>query len=354
MLELSSNVQTKNYNWLIKLVAENYAVGVRGEPILLNQRDQQRVFRLNTSEGTALTLRLCPPSHSYEQVQADTEALLYLSRQHYPAPTLRLTRTAQPAFEWQTSSWAYAHDFIEGKQPEWNLATLEEVAKLLGRLHLLNDNTQPFPTKVNWLDDLNQVIERTESCTNHVIWGQPAREVATILSSLPSLALQDLPNGIMHGDVHEGNLLRNPAGQLFLLDWEHAGIGPLLLDLALVLGWHCLWPASKSQNLSGEPIHLASEIDKFDFDFDEEWCKTFLATYQQFRPLTSQEVQYLAVAIRFVIGWYAVRDIEIEVKEAGASDGLALFHWSIIHSLTPTREQRLKQWAIETGVQTRE
>ncbi|WP_179379594.1 phosphotransferase [Jannaschia marina] len=40
------------------------------------------------------------------------------------------------------------------------------------------------------------------------------------------------PVGVIHGDLHAGNLLRRPSGRIALLDWEEARIGPRLLDLA--------------------------------------------------------------------------------------------------------------------------
>jgi len=330
--------QAPEFSWL-PLVAENYGVKVQGTPVLLNERDEQRVYQVTIVSGESLTLRLCPPGRSYARVQADTEALRFLNRANFPAPVLLQTRTGQAAFAWQPDSWAYAHNFIEGENPEMDLPTLQELAALLARLHLLASRPQDYPAQVNWLAELPGAIEKAEICRTDSKWRTIATEVAATLRGLPDLS--KLPVGLIHTDVHEGNLLRGSDGRLYLLDWEDAGLGEMVFDVALVLGWNCVWPVSK--NLNGE-------VNRY--DFDKEWCCTFLKAYQEVRPLAPLEAQSLGPAIRFVMGWFAARDIAREVTEPGVSEGLAFTNWAIMHSVTSKWEKTLTQWAIETSPQS--
>jgi Ser/Thr protein kinase RdoA (MazF antagonist) len=56
----------------------------------------------------------------------------------------------------------------------------------------------------------------------------------------PALAeLDAMPVGLVHGDFYPANILVDPPrGRICVLDWEAAGVGPGLLDLAaLVTGW---------------------------------------------------------------------------------------------------------------------
>ncbi|NWJ99017.1 MAG: phosphotransferase [Chloroflexi bacterium] len=322
-----------NPEWL-PLVAENYGVKVQGVPLLLNEREGQRVFRVDTHEGNTLTVRLCSPERPYERVLADTAALLYLEEAGFPAPVLRQTQKGESIFQWQTGSWGYVHTFIKGENPEMDLPTLTELATLLGRLHTLAKSKETFSAQVDWLAELPTAIQRAESCANDPKWGTLAIEVAHTLQSLPDLKV--LPCGLIHTDVHEGNLLRTPEGKLYLLDWEDTGQGEMIFDLALVLGWNCVWPISK--NLNGE-------VNRY--DFDEEWSLTFLKAYQQVRRLTQTEARLLGAAIRFVMGWFAARDIAREITEPGISEGLAYTNWAIMHSVSPYWEKLLTQWAIE-------
>jgi hypothetical protein len=85
------------------------------------------------------------------------------------------------------------------------------------------------------------------------------------------------------------------------------------------------------------------------YDFDEEYCRTLLGNYQQERPLSQLERQMLGPAIRFVLGWFAARDIERELDEPGVSEGLAFTNWAIVRSVTPEWAATLTRWATETA-----
>jgi Ser/Thr protein kinase RdoA (MazF antagonist) len=322
-------------NWLA-LVEENYDVTVQGEPVLLNERSGQRVYRVDTETNGTLTVRLCTPERSYERVLAATEVLNYLTRQDFPAPELRLTIKGAHLFPWKPAAWGYVHTFIEGETfSEMTLPALRELGGLLGQLHTMADPADSNLPRSNWLDERQEALEWAESCINDPKWGAQAVETAEVLRNLPEL--HGLPTGLIHTDAHEGNLVRSPNGKLYLLDWEDAGVGELVLDLALVLGWLCVWPVSK--NLEGQVIR---------YDFDYEWSRAFLSAYQQIRPLESEEAEKLGAAIKYVIGWFAARDIPREIKEPGITAGLGFTNWAIMHSVTPEWEKKLTQWANET------
>lgn len=306
------------------------------EPALLNEREGQRVYRVETLAGEAYTVRLCPESRPYARVMADAGILFYLKEANFPAPALTQTRQNQLLFEWGPGAWGYTHKFLAGENPEYNLEILQELAAMLAHLHSLYSDRQPYPVEVFWLEDLKRAAIQAENCRAVPEWGTLAAEVADNLRSLPEL--KGLPKGLIHTDIHEGNLLVDPDGRLYLLDWEDAGQGELVLDLALVIGWNCIWPASK--DLQGRVVR---------YDFDEEWCKTFLGVYQQQRPLSSLEATHLGSAIRFVMGWFAARDIEREAGDPGVSDGLAFTNWAIMRSVTPEWERTLEQWVKETS-----
>ncbi|MEI7554791.1 phosphotransferase [Candidatus Chlorohelix sp.] len=325
---------------IARLVNTNYGVEVWGEIEELNERDGQRVLKCNILDGKPLIVRLCVPIRRYERVLSDTGALLRLSRGGFPVPHLRLTVKGERIFQWQTGCWAYVLDYIEGEQPEMDLPTLNYLAGLLAEIHDLVHTTAEYPALVNWLEELPVSIERAERSSLHPQWGKIAREVADNLRSLPDLSV--LPLGLIHTDVHEGNMLRTSDGELFLIDWEDAGLGEMVFDMALVLGWNCVWPKNTFISLFGSRLP-----DRY--DFDEEYSCAFLRAYQKVRKLGEQEVNLLGAAIRFVMGWFAARDIEREIISPGISDGLAITNWAIMRSVTPLWERKLAQWAVETA-----
>lgn len=330
---------TGSFAGLPALLEKHYAVKVAGQPNLLHERDGQEVFQVNLADGRAFTVRLCTVERSYERVMGDTGALVFLNKVDFPAPRLILTQAGQRAFQWQPDAWGYVQEFIDGENPTMELPVLAQTGALLGRLHALINEFSDYPVQVGWLEERSTAIRNTITASTHPEWGKIAAEVGETLKAIPDL--RNLPLALIHTDVHEGNLLLTPQNKLYLLDWEDAGLGEAIFDLALVLGWNCVYPAD----------NLATKLKRKPptrYDFDEEYSKTLLYNYQQLRPLSDLETQMLGPAIQYVLGWFSARDIAREIAEPGVSDGLAYTNWAIMRSVTPEWRATLTQWAVET------
>lgn len=332
--------QTLSTRRVSELVRQHYGVEVKSTPLLLNQRDENQVFKVELSGDHSLTLRLSGADRTVERVLADTGALLFLAGANFPAPKLELMANGERIFEWQANCWGYATQYLAGDVLERiDLPTLQEVAYMLATLHKLATNPIAYPLQVHWLDDLQPAIARAESCFENFTWGTLAKDVTTTLKALPDL--HGLPLGLVHTDVHEGNLLRTSDGTLYLLDWEDAGLGEAVLDVGIVLAWNCVWRAGSPSPLFGGLPDL--------YNFDEEYCRAFLTAYQRVRRLSQPEAESLGNVIRFLMGWFAARDIEREIAEPGVSDGLAFTSWAIMRSVTPEWERTLTKWAVESA-----
>jgi hypothetical protein len=89
-----------------------------------------------------------------------------------------------------------------------------------------------------------------------------ARALVSRAAGLPAAAavLAELPQTLLHGDVHPGNVLVH-AGQATLMDWGNSRVGPAALDLANlvtaaspeVAGYARTW-----QRLTGQPLAAAA------------------------------------------------------------------------------------------------
>ncbi len=323
-----------DYSWLANF-SKNYGVQVQAAPELLNEREGQRVYRVEVDKGEALTIRLCPSKRRYERVLADTKVLQLLEKAKFPAPILRLTSQGQAIFEWQIGAWGYVHPFVKGEPPQMDLPTLREVATLMARLHTLKITQEELPNPVNWLDELPRTIHKAELISQNSEWGEKVREIIEILRDLPDL--QNLPIGLIHSDVHEGNLIRGEDKRLYLLDWEDAGTGEFALDIGIALAWNCVWPAAK--NLSGQITR---------YDFDKEWSCAFLNAYRVIRPVSPEEAEKLGAIIRFAVSWFAIRDVAREINSPGSTKDLALTYWAIARSVTPMWDKALAQWATQS------
>lgn len=349
MNELPSGLLLKS------LLEKYYGVEPQGELVGLPGEGGQRVFKVSLSDGETWTVRLGLASRPKEKLLAETGVLNFVNRAGFPAPHLKPTRQGGPIFEWQPGCWGYALEFVEGKPPPrpgplaagqpgpmLDRATLVELGALLGKLHNLNpaagrSETGPLAAS-DWLEETPTAIEWAGQAAKNPAWARMAGEVRATLEALPLAELKALPRVLIHSDAHEGNLIRTPAGKLVLLDWENAGIDIAVIDLALVLSWLCSWEAAPGQT---GPL-----VEKY--DFNEEYCRAFLASYQQERALTGPERAMLGPAIRFLDGWFAARDINREIAAPGNREEMARLNWAFMRSVTPEWAAALARWAGET------
>ena len=90
--------------------------------------------------------------------------------------------------------------------------------------------------------------------------------------------LDDMPKAIVHTDVHWGNTVRTPAGDMVLIDWDDAGLGPAIQDVGYFIAHKAVLPT--------EGVRWAPEMSI-----------AFLQGYEQARPLSDAERQALPHSI---------------------------------------------------------
>jgi Phosphotransferase enzyme family len=105
-----------------------------------------------------------------------------------------------------------------------------EIGNLLRDLHSrgnppvsLQRLDDPFASVATALDDTPAVMPETDRS-----W---LRDRITTLQDQWSGMDFALPQGLIHGDAHPGNLIRAASGHLILADWDHVTAGPREWDL---------------------------------------------------------------------------------------------------------------------------
>jgi Ser/Thr protein kinase RdoA (MazF antagonist) len=351
--------------FLKALLEKHYGVRAWDEPARLPGEGGQQVYKVGLMNGETWTVRLGLASRSKEKLLAETGVLRVVNRANFPAPRLKITLAGETVFEWQPGRWGYALEFVEGNHPPkpespapgpmLDGVSLVELGRLLGMLHKLDlaagqpeDQSADQPVdqsgagplaNSDWLEEVPTAIEWAEQATHNPEWAEMAGEVRATLKDLPLAELKALPRVLVHTDAHEGNLVWTPQGELVLLDWENAGLDLAVIDLALVLSWLCSWEQARD--------HTGLLLERY--DFDQEFCRAFLASYQQERVLTGPEREMLGPAIRFLDGWFAARDIKREIAAPGSSGEMARLNWAFMRSVTPEWEATLTRWAGETA-----
>ncbi len=85
---------------------------------------------------------------------------------------------------------------------------------------------------ISW-QSLNTLPEWTPPSRHDLeTYGWNDEEATTILSALHEIGSWRVPVSTIHGDAIVSNTLREPSGNMRIIDWEHARTGPIFFDIA--------------------------------------------------------------------------------------------------------------------------
>ena len=100
--------------------------------------------------------------------------------------------------------------------------------------------------------------------------------------------VKDLPQGNCHGDLHRGNLLQNPDGRIFLVDFDTACKAPVMFDIMVMCDMTDYF------NLKQEDIKLTKEV-----------YQKFLSGYLGSLKLSREEILSFPY-------WVAIRHFQLQ------------------------------------------
>lgn len=128
--------------------------------------------------------------------------------------------------------FACLYGWIEGATLDAGLSERDafEGGELLARLHGLTTQLAPGSRR----HDLGEKLARTAASLDAALEDEDERLLvaAARRAAEPAVrAATSLSQGSLHGDLHFGNLRRDPLGRLWLLDFDDCGLGALCVDL---------------------------------------------------------------------------------------------------------------------------
>ncbi|MFE9328178.1 aminoglycoside phosphotransferase family protein [Nocardia sp. NPDC052278] len=139
------------------------------------------------------------------------------------APIARLMGGQQPIYVEGGFTVTFWHEL--STQPNWTPTDLVSPLQTLHRLQ--PDSTlpkwDPFENARRRLDAADPAVSPDDVGWLHEQWAVAEDEFRLWESQMPA--------GVVHGDPHTGNLLRDSSGQVVLCDLDETGIGPLAWDL---------------------------------------------------------------------------------------------------------------------------
>ena len=215
--------------------------------------------------------------------------LSYLEQQGYPAP--RVFRSRNGTATVRHECWnILITTYLEGQARLVSPDNLYLLASAVGRLHCLALPPSVSPSWWNTSYSLPHALGQLEACapfipaSHQAFYEQCKRAFVTI-----QLALDQLPECIIHGDVWAPNGVRTSEQEVVLIDWEGAGRGAALLDLGELL----LKGQFDTRGAMPETINEAS-------------IAALVAGYAQWRRPEPLECELLLDALRFRIAWVGV------------------------------------------------
>jgi Ser/Thr protein kinase RdoA (MazF antagonist) len=255
-------------------VAQKFATNGRREAYLLE------------TEAGRFVLKITDPNRAEEVVRSDVGILATVARFDFPAPRPLYTRDRRLYLSLD-ERFFYLYQFVPGEKPQPSAAMLAECGALLARLHTLPvDETarvsQHRPDVLlaetrEWLLDAPDTPEQQEM----------ARRMLATIAAFPSF--EGLPETLIHTDPYFVNLVAGADGQLYLIDWEDAGISFPLIDVGYLGHLSTYLPHDRQKlGLAGEePI-----------TWRPDWAQAFLDGYQAVRKLTRREQELFPWAVR--------------------------------------------------------
>jgi thiamine kinase len=195
-----------NESWLVRSDTGIFVVRQSNsseESLQINRRSEELILEVVAQAGIGPEVVLCDPTRH-----------------------LLITRYAGP-------TWTDAQATTD--------ESIGRVGLLLMRLHMLK------PPPAIQVVDLATVIRgytRTlahQGASTDASLHQRAQQITSFLRAEPELRL-------CHNDIHALNIVGN--GELRLIDWEYAGLGERLFDLASICVYHCFAKSQRELLLS--------------------------------------------------------------------------------------------------------
>ncbi|MSP13762.1 MAG: aminoglycoside phosphotransferase family protein [Chloroflexi bacterium] len=289
-----------------KLLASNYAIK-DAELLKIEANFSEKIIYKVISNGQSLLLRIYLQEKNGDTIP-DIEILEFLERNNYPAARIIKNKDDEPAFI-DDKRIVVLTTFIEGKEVEGTPEELYLLGQTLGKLHKLDvsDATLPNASMLP-KNELSWVKGKLEEFQNKVP-GELKKRYEQLLQEIESFDLiEDLRKTLIHNDAHSGNAIITPEGQVIYIDWEGAGLGSPIIDLAFLL-------MTVDKGAPWSPIST----------HDPKRVEAILRGYLEFYHPTGQELKQLLSAMKFRLLVYGCSEFANMIRQGKSQENL--FWW---------------------------
>ncbi len=271
----------------IKHIFQEYALGEVQKTTRITKGYANANFKVETTRGIyLLKVYLAKELH---QIEYETQLLERLQKEGFPVAYPILNRSGNYIYKSSLGNGVVFH-FLEGNEPRVNLQTVGEIGKAVAQLNSLKDvKTFKRYNLLGW-----------EACKDLAL------KAATIEGSYQPVAayfakqnavfeeVMDLPfpEGLVHNDVFTDNTIFEGNRFKALIDFEFACVDRLLVDIGTAINGFCF------------------RNNRLDFDL----LKVFLEAYQEVRPLSDLEKEWLPNFIHWGVHAMISSHLQIIIK----------------------------------------
>ena len=233
-----------------------------------------RILRLNVEFSIGDQPRRTESFVQKYSRRAEREAMVLLTPMVDQLLLPRLLGWGEDAF----GSWLLM-PYLDGVVRE-DFTLPRDVIRTLAHVHTRFEGKQTLLESLPNLDGdfLARVLDRVRVALEKGPRAESSRDGSMLIEGLARLreapqilaAAQSLPQTLLHGDVHPGNIMQRRAEHDWVLfDWGNAMVGPAGVDLGNCIGsvdapgWREYW--SIVGGLTGEPLDAERQAAQFSF-----------------------------------------------------------------------------------------
>ncbi len=183
-------------------------------------------FLLITEKGKYV-LTICEDG-TFEQVRPLMALLQHLEAHNFH--TSKVLKSHSGEFLLETNNKpAYLKSYIEGLVPrKLSLTSLEQLGKMIAKLHkiqVFDSIPDTFPYGLTYFTEV------TTSSSSHPYVDWLKQKSQFLEEYLPN----NLPRGLVHGDIFSDNLVEGTHGQIIIIDFETVSHSPFIFDIGMAL-----------------------------------------------------------------------------------------------------------------------
>ncbi len=215
-------------------------------------------FKIVTNTGSYI-YRICQ-RQPLALIHYEIELMKALKQIDFPA-AFPVRRQDGEYLSLENNECIIIYDFIQGNQPEINTETVTEIASIVAKLNCFKAwEKLPNKNPIN-IDRCHQIIQSFE--TSRYKFLDIFEYFIEQTKYLSKYLTEEIPKGIVHGDIFPDNTIFNGDQLVAIIDFEFASLDYLIMDVSIAINGFCFLNNRLDKNLLTLFLHKYNRIRRF-------------------------------------------------------------------------------------------